>query len=403
MIKGNNLDNKDFSNKVYVYTFILGILVVFVHSVNFADSNIILLTMIQSSDFNHINLQGFTGFAAHIENFLSNALGQVAVPGFFMMSGYLFFRTLSDLGDIGRKWKERFWSLIIPFGAWNIIYYVIYVCAGKAHLGVRELHDAIANYTYNPVFWYVYQLILLTLLAPVFYIILKNKAVTLMSIILFTCFVINGLDIPKINEDAIIYYFTGGAVARYGKTFFEREFENKEYIGIFMLILVWSLQIFTTVGMQMFLIAPIDTKVMGTGLYWYAGGAISTTLARFLKLMPNDVLVSILSVGGQVIVNVVRRLLLCMGLWLIIPDRLFSARGYMKNGFFLYAIHYPIARIVIFMLEYMSVGYHGVTDQIIRFLTYIIMPVICVSVAYRFKLILRKHVPFLWKVLSGGR
>ena len=88
------MDRDGFSNKVYIYTFILSVLVVLVHSVNFADSNTILLTMIQSSDFNHIDIPGLTGWAAHIENFLSNALGQAAVPGFFMIYGYVYFRKM---------------------------------------------------------------------------------------------------------------------------------------------------------------------------------------------------------------------------------------------------------------------------------------------------------------------
>lgn len=397
------MDKRSFSDKTYIYTFILGILVVLVHSVNFADSNTILLTMIQSSDFTHTDLKGLTGASAHIENFLSNALGQAAVPGFFMMSGYLFYRTLSNLKDIGRKWKERFWSLIIPFGAWNFIYYILYVCLGKAQPGLREIHDAITNYAYNPVFWYVYQLILLTVLAPIFYALLKNKFITIVAVVLYVIMVVKGLDIPEINEDAILYYFAGACLARHSRTIFEQNSKTKICIGALILLLVWALQIFTTVCMQMFLVAPIDTDVMDPILYWYYGGDITTALAAQLKTLPTGILVDILSVGGQVIVNVIRRLLLCLGLWFVLPDRLPEVKAYMKNGFFLYAVHYPIARIGIFVLEYMGVGYHGAMDQFIRLYIYLMIPVVCVAASYRLKLILKKCAPFMWRVLSGGR
>ena len=397
------MTKNSFSNRIYIYTFLLSILVVLVHSVNFAADNGTLLLMIQSSDLSGTELGGMTGIPAHIENFLSNALGQAAVPGFFMMSGYLFFRTLSGFRDIGRKWKERFITLVMPYGAWNVIYYLAFVFLGRAKPGIAELGDAAVNYRYNPVFWYLFQLILLTVLAPLFFAVLKNRVVCALIFFSYLYIVFRCVDIPYINEDAVIYYFTGAWLSGFQKQRFENIDRNGCFPGIFLLFLSWGTQIFTTVGMQNFVIAPVNHEKMSMFGFWYMGGQLSLIMGRWLSLLPQSILVAILSQGGQILVNVLRRLALCLGLWWALPMRLPEATKYIKNSFFLYAVHYPIARAGIFMLEYMNVGYHGLNEQIIRLSVYLLTPVICIALSYRSKLLLKKYIPFAWNILSGGR
>jgi hypothetical protein len=381
----------------------MSVLVVLIHSVNFADDNTILLTMIQSADYNSIDLLGLTGIPAHVENFLSNAVGQAAVPGFFLISGYLFFKGINNYKDIGKKWKKRFKSLVIPYGAWNIIYYLVYILLGKERLSIAGLHRAVAEYSCNPVFWYVFQLILLTVLAPLFFTLLRNKILMAGSVLLYIVIVVRGADFPLVNEDALCYYFLGAVIARCFKESFETQSRRKILFGLVFIIVAWITQIFTTVGMQMFVIAPVEYQKMGFLKYWYVGGEISKMMAVMISTWPKHWLVLILSVGGQVMINVIRRLLLCLGIWFILPLNLPSAKDFMKNSFFLYAIHYPIVRIGIYMLEYMNIGYHRAEDQSFRFLVYLFSPLICVSVANMMKKILRRNAPFVWKIFSGGR
>ncbi|WP_036607897.1 acyltransferase family protein [Oribacterium sp. P6A1] len=392
-----------FSNKVYIYTFIMSVLVVLVHAVNFASDNSTLLLMIQSSDLNCIDLGGMTGISAHIENFFSNALGQAAVPGFFMMSGYLFYRTMTGIKDIGKKWKSRFSSIVVPYGVWNVIYYLVYVALGRAAFCINELNSAVTVYKYNPLFWYLYQLILLSILAPVFYILLKNRIIAFASFFLYLGFLIKGGDLPLINEDAVIYYFAGGLMSRFWTASFEKGKKSGIILGTFLIVLTWSTQIFTTVGMQNFVIAPIDLQKMESLSFWYFGGRVSEVLGALIVKLPEYVLIYILSPGGQLVVNALRRLFLCLGIWLILSGKMPEAKGYMKNSFFLYAVHFPIARGVIFMLEYMNVGYHGTGEQVLRLVAYFATPVISIAVADGLKQILKKYIPFSWKLLSGGR
>ena len=98
----------------------MSLLVVLIDSVNLAIDNTTLSSMILTADHTGAELAGITGVAGHVEHLLSNALGQMAVPGFFLISGYLFFRTLHGFRDIGRKWRSP-GAGSASFTVWGII------------------------------------------------------------------------------------------------------------------------------------------------------------------------------------------------------------------------------------------------------------------------------------------
>ena len=78
------------------------------------------------------------GAVAWIEELMSDKLGQIAVPGFFFISGYLFVRSFEGrrigLTQIKDKWMNRLRSLVLPYVIWNLIYYAIYLAFGRAEL-----------------------------------------------------------------------------------------------------------------------------------------------------------------------------------------------------------------------------------------------------------------------------
>ena len=102
-----------------------------------------------------------------------------------MISAYLFYRNFG-WGSLKRKWVSRFHSILIPYLLWNTIYYLGYVIGsrlpfvgrvmGKGLVPVNLSHflDSILHFRYLYVFWYLKQLILLILLAPILYWILKR-------------------------------------------------------------------------------------------------------------------------------------------------------------------------------------------------------------------------------------
>lgn len=87
------------SDKLKVLSFASIILVLYIHS-GYHD----LPNEIQGMPFNH-TLQAVIG----------GRLGQLAVPLFFMISGYLYFRNISLVRDCLPKMRRRAATLLVPF------------------------------------------------------------------------------------------------------------------------------------------------------------------------------------------------------------------------------------------------------------------------------------------------
>ena len=198
-----------FRSRIYWVTFLFSFLVIWQHSYNGA---LFLADPNQAAALQQL------------EGILADRLGQMAVPGFFMVSAYLFYRRF-DLGKLPYKWKSRLFSVAIPYCIWNFLYYAAYAAAsripalagamgrGLVPLGIGPLLKAVFFYEYNPVFWYLYQLILLIALAPVIYLVMRSSWSAAAAGAALTFAIWKGWDIWQINEDALLYYCAGAWAA----------------------------------------------------------------------------------------------------------------------------------------------------------------------------------------------
>ena len=201
------------------YSLFLSVLVIFVHSTHFP------LTALQA-----VPNMGFfsTSFLIKIEYFFSEFLGQAAVPGFFFLSGFLFLKGLHSRNDWLRKEKSRVFSYILPYLIWNTMMTLLYLSFGKAGWSLKTVAEGIFLYRFNPVFWYFYQLILLSFCFPfmaIFVLFIRKEEarkeyrekslryLILLFPLFFLFLIYRQLDIPFLNEDAAFYYSLGGAVA----------------------------------------------------------------------------------------------------------------------------------------------------------------------------------------------
>lgn len=201
------------------YSLFLSVLVIFVHSTHFP------VTALQA-----VPNTGFfsTSFLIKIEYFFSEFLGQAAVPGFFFLSGFLFLKGLHSRNDWLRKEKSRVFSYLLPYLIWNTMMTLLYLSFGKAEWSLKTVAEGIFLYRFNPVFWYFYQLILLSFCFPfmaIFVLFIRKGEVRkeyrekslryliLLFPIFFLFLIYFRLDIPFLNEDAAFYYSLGGSVA----------------------------------------------------------------------------------------------------------------------------------------------------------------------------------------------
>ena len=392
-----------FFSALPTYTFLLSILVIFVHSTHFAPAD--LEAVPRTAFFS-------TSFLEKMEFFFSSFLGEAAVPGFFFLSGLLFFHKLYSASVWFRKLRSRLFSYLLPYLLWNSGMMGLYLVFGRVPFRPESIFEGIFLYRYNPVFWYFYQLILLTYAFPfmaLFVLVLrreKNARKTLLSF-LFPCFflllVYFRIDIPFLNEDAGFYYTFGGAVGvlltcrSEGEKEERREEEKREEKGM------------RHGGKQE--AKRSDFGCFGIRLAWLSATLLLVALFSYGNtLAPHRIGVLLLS-------TVLYRL--GMALFLLTFTMLLGIlRGscvQRREGsgmtFFLYASHYLFLRPWFFMQNgIFRAPEKGLPNQAGdpladggKLLFYLLSPLYCLFLAYLVSRVLKWLSPKLWKVLNGGR
>ena len=118
-------------------------------------------------------------------------LGETGVPGFFFISGFLFFLSKKHYQQ---KLETRFRTLLIPYLLWNTLLLVLYILVYIAGYPQDINGKSIADYTlidyirafwdrgsyddgnFVPIlcpFWYIRNLLMMSVLSPLFYYIIK--------------------------------------------------------------------------------------------------------------------------------------------------------------------------------------------------------------------------------------
>ena len=344
------------------YTLFLSVLVIFVHSTHFS------LASLQA-----VPHAGFfsTCILIKIEFFFSEFLGQVAVPGFFFLSGFLFFQGLDDAKSWGRKVKSR----VFPYLLWNSAMTLLYLSFGKAEWSLESLWEGIFLYRFNPVFWYFYQLILLSFCLPflaISGILIRGNTESPMSP-LFFCFpllflllVYFQVDIPFVNEDAAFYYSFGAALALLwdGRKLFVPSFP----------LLVFALFCYA----QTLLPHAIGILLLATVFY-----RLSMALFFLSLFMKGE--------GGILLIKRGKSILQTLS----------------EMSFYIYASHYLFLRLWFFLQSFLETRTAAFTGDAGRdaskLFFYLLSPGYCLFLAYLTGKGMKRLSPGLWKLLNGGR
>lgn len=110
----------------------------------------------------------------------SNIIARIAVPLFFVCSGFLFFYKTSDFSfnTYLNKLKKRIKSLLIPFLIWNILFIIINNLLSDGYIIGKgfEMKDWLkafgVNCNHHPVnypLWFIGDLMLVSILSPIIY------------------------------------------------------------------------------------------------------------------------------------------------------------------------------------------------------------------------------------------
>lgn len=102
--------NEYLSKKIKIISFVSIIMVVYLHAFNLTTKFANETKVLEKIDLN-----------SFMQHFISNGATRVAVPLFFLMSGYLFFINLNPtINNFIIKYRKRFFSLVIPFMFWSL-------------------------------------------------------------------------------------------------------------------------------------------------------------------------------------------------------------------------------------------------------------------------------------------
>ena len=336
-----------FSKKITVIQFILSILVVYQHT-QYRYSGAVF---------------------GEIQQFLFYLI-QAAVPMFFMISGYLFYRTFKP-ENTKEKLLSRVRTLVIPYFLWNAIYTVFIVVLYKLNFIKNvdiEWNWKIIIQTINSDFsplWFLKYLIVFSLIAPAMYYLLKNKyigggvvALTVtLNIVFIACGVIKTpLDVNS-NSFAMlnyqyVYYVMGAYSALHLKGIIEQPQNNKTVIGIF--------------GVSVLCL-----------LYW-------------MPFFKNSVLI------GHTF-----RLFFVIFLWFAFDLlRDIEIKPFLKTSFFIYCSHLMIVQCMQGVIG-VVLGENFEPSSVIYIMEWITVPIVTVLIVLGGAEILKKYTPAVWKLLTG--
>ncbi len=206
---------------------------------------IVLVVMIHAYD-PVVGLQdqavGYLGGAVSqwLRFFVSQGLGRVAVPLFFLMAGYFFFLGWNGrAAGLHQRWRSRVHSLLIPFLFWNTVamlvlwlvqelpWFSAYLTGQKARVAGLSWYgwfNTLVGLEQRPAayqFWFIRDLMVLVLLAPLWRPVLARPVWAwrlLAALALLWCLNWQPLLFPAV--EATLFFCTGAWAATVGRSLF---------------------------------------------------------------------------------------------------------------------------------------------------------------------------------------
>jgi surface polysaccharide O-acyltransferase-like enzyme len=313
------------------------------------------------------------GVFGFIQTLISSVIARIAVPLFFVTSGYLFFRNLPvRKKSYVEKLRTRLRTLLIPFVFWNLVTLSIialaqaipvtrtYLSGKTAEIATFETWDyldAIFGIHQLPIayqFWFVRDLMLLMLFAPVITFMYRAGAEIFLGVI-FACWFINSWPIYAPACEAVLFFIVGAYVALSGKNLFATD----KY-GPAALVAYWPIAILDAHLVQQ----PVDAYLHRVGI------VLGVTAALYVT---------------KLILRTAR--LSTFVLWLA------------SSSFFTYAVHEPLLT-VLKKITYTTFSPQSLASVVAL---YFLIPVVVIALAVIAHRALSKHAPGLTRWVTGGR
>ncbi len=342
-----------------------------------ASFSMLMVVYLHSYNLTYVNM-GFIevkkDYTYFIEEFFSRGITKIAVPLFFIISGYLFFLNMEGtVNEFLIKFKKRFKTLVIPYLFWSawglLLYYILQSISQWSNFFTREhikdysVNELLSTLFINPIpyqLWFLRDLILIICLSPLIYFAIKQLKYLIVLVLLGTW--LCGFNFIIISNESLFYFVCGAFLSLTKSKLVQVEFKIQPYI-------------FSSLWVCLVLCKTTLTYI----------GYENTTLV--------DVITKLSIIAGIIAV------------WSFY-DNLMEKRDLPVNelplifsfSFFLYVFHEPVLTIV----KKASLNIIG-AGEMTALLIYIIAPVITISISILVGYFLKRNMPNFYKIITGGR
>ncbi len=356
--------SSDISQKLKIISLLSMIMVIFLHSFNIKDQD--------NYFFESNTVISFT--TIFIQNIFSQGLTRMAVPIFFLMSGFLLFQNFNLL-TYKNKISKRIYTLLIPYFFWTtltiLIFFILQSIPGVSHffnntfikdLPIKELFIKLWVNPQNYPLWFLRDLILLTILSPLIFYFIKNLPRVYLFIIFTIWFfelITSSIDISFYKPEAVLFFSIGAYGALISDKLLSIKVSNKFFMYLIFLYFI--------------LLLP---------------------KALFFTIYPNESQIFIIT-----IIHKISILLGIATLWFLLDKYKFTLLSPLTGFTFLfYVFHEPALTI----LKKGSFAIFGKTP-LNCLLSYFIIPIIILILLSFLGIILKKYFPKIGSIITGNR
>lgn len=243
-----------------------------------------------------------------LQTFGTDTLSRLAVPWFFVVSGFFLVKGL-DLSDaIGVSgnvrsvlpwWKcsvlKRVLTLGVPYLIWNLVYYLFKLSTGKYGFDVLHCLEQLTGYNFYDVpacgqLWYLRCVFFYVLCAPVFVAIFYGRVVGAMAIVALLVCWLGGIGLPiryiQILDFSYIMYFGTGVYLGLGDCGGGRWLQKVGVLPVVILAITVVGIVFGSVTRHLHVYHVCSQIMIIAGLpsLWLLGGRILALTSRWRRL-----------------------------------------------------------------------------------------------------------------------
>ena len=343
-----------FWKKKEFISFLLSILVFFIHSY-FVQGTV--------SD-------SFISVVNHkVSYFFSRSITQFAIPMFFIMSGISFFKDYHNKKYL-TKIKTRLFTLVIPYLLWNTIWMLWEIFTSYSFIAkfsansepypltLTSMLKGIFFYGCNVPFWFIFDLIVFSLAAPLVFLIIRNKYVGIISVIYLSIVSLFGIHLPMdmfYYPMSIVFYLIGSIIGYHFFDFALKKSSKPMQIAAFGFLAAYILAKN---------IAPQKIHVDN-----YLTQTIAYTLAAFSLWIVADVFI----------------------------ERI-KPRAIYRRSFAIYAMHLNVAIVILKLFSFCTLQNEWL--EIPKFIIMVVLTLVIINFVCAF---LEKFTPKIYATLMGNR